>query len=136
MASLRGQQKIWDNAVVNPASAPTITSPVVIPGSGAYVSIYIQCDQTSTFAIEVGVNPTGVESGRNAVNASALPDYGLLWFPYTRLDSASDVTIAVTANAPVAVDLSPFGPQYLRLRRTDNGTSGHVTAYATAFGPN
>lgn len=130
MASLRGSTTLWDAATVNPADSSTLKSGIAVPGPGTSVVIYIDSDQGATFDIEVAVNPTGTEAGRNAVDDSD-PDGGLTWFKY---DGGTGLT--VTGGTPVAFDLSPFGPQLFRLVRTDSGTSATVTAYSTAIGVN
>jgi hypothetical protein len=133
MAQLRGQTVLWNAATVNPGSTPSLYSAVGYVGPGPYVAIYITANQSGTYAIQAGVNATGVEAGRNAWNGASLPDGGLLWFPYTRPDG-NETAISVVANTPVCIDLSPFAPQIVRLLRTDGGTSATVSAYMSVFG--
>lgn len=135
MASLRGSQVIWNAASVNPSDTTTIYSKAAVVGPGPWVTLYLTADQAGTFVVQAGVNPTGIEAGRNAYNDGSLPDGGMIWFDV--LDKESNaVKFTITGGQHLAIDLSPFGPQMLRLKRTDGGTTATVTAYVTAFGQN
>lgn len=131
MASLRGFNALWQSTHVDPNDDTTITSALAVIGQDPYVTIYICSDEDATFDVEAGLNPTGVEAGRNAIDDSDSPDGGLKWFKYT-----GSTALAVSGGSRAAFDLSPFGPQYVRIVRTDNGSAGNVTAAVTSYGPN
>lgn len=138
MANLRGYDVLWDAASVDPGDDTTITSRIGLVGPGPWVAIYITSDQDAVFALQAGVNPTGISSGRNAYNDADPPDGGMLWFNYDPADENTlDLSaIAVASGTSIAIDLSPFAPALLRLVRTDSGTAATISAWMTSFGQN
>ncbi len=137
MASLRGGQVLW---ALGTSVADVAVSPLVNVGASPYVCVYVSNAHASidtTFKIEVSGNaqPT---PGRNAVADTA--DGGLVWYDYMNVKSDGTFTVAtftvVHAN-DFAFDLSPFAPEFMRLKRTDSGGANtSITAFVTAFGPN
>lgn len=129
MAQLRGGQTLWTDATVSAGDK----SPLVEVGPGPYVALYIEnlSAVNMTFTVEAA-GTADPQAGRNALDGTA--DGGLVWGTYVK--NGSTVTITVNANSSGVLDLSPFGPPFVRLHRTDVNAAGAVTAYATSFGPN
>jgi hypothetical protein len=74
-------------------------------------------------------------AGRNALDNTA--DGGLLWYDYIPAGEVAVLSLAVGAGKDVALDLSPFAPELMRLVRTDaGGAAAGVSAFVTSFGPN
>lgn len=129
MASLRGGQQLWSAAVVNAGDK----SPLVEVGPGPYVALYIQNSGAvnATFTIEAAATASP-KAGRNALDGTA--DGGLNWGSYLKDNAA--ITITVNAGSSAVLDLSPFGPPFVRLHRTDGLGATTITALASSFGPN
>lgn len=129
MASLRGGQQLWSGAAVTTGEV----SPLVEVGPGPYVAFYIENTGgvNATFTVEAAASPS-TEPGRNALDGTT--DGGLWWGSYVK--NGSVVTITVNAGSSGVLDLSPFGPQFVRIKRTDAGASTTISAIATSFGPN
>lgn len=103
-----------------------------ISGNGAVgqqsnVALFIKSDKACTFKIQV--SGTTLSAGRNAdVSTNE-------WFDWHRAADADGVeTITLTAGQAIAVDLSPFAPQYFRLVCTSmtGGPSTATEAFAVA----
>lgn len=130
MAELRGGQYLWNAQSISSGAK----SPLASIGAGPYVTIYIKNPDAAidaTFAVEVSATASP-KAGRNALDSTA--DGGLDWFPL-QTDDGHVVSIAVTHGTNVAVDLSPFGPQFIRLRRTDANGAITCTALVSSYGP-
>ena len=127
MASLRGGTKVWNGDTVNQNN----TSKFAVIGPGPYVAIYIESSVTGTFQIQVATSDAP-EPGLNALGANGVnQDGGLVWHDYSGADA-----LAVTGNVPIAFDLAPFSPQFVRIKRTDSGAASTITAWVSCFGPN
>jgi hypothetical protein len=124
MASLRGATALWNAVVVNSNDASSFAT----PGPGPFVAVYFQTDKDATFKIQASAT-VSVSPGLNASDTSE-PDGDLIWCDY---DGAT--SIAVTANTPLCFDLSPFGPQFIRIVCV-TGTNVTTTALVSSFGPN
>lgn len=131
MANLRGGQKIWDGDTV----ASGDVSKFAIPGPGPYVAIYFKNEDATvtgvTFLIEVAVSDS-ISAGRNALDPDD-PDGGLDWFQYDRF-GVNPIENQISPGEGLAVDLSPFAPQFIRLRRSDTGDPAVLSAWISSFG--
>lgn len=125
MAFLRGGTKIWNAATV----AQNNTSEIAYIGPGPWVVVYI--NSSGAASIDVQVAPSdAIEAGLNALTSTAVnQDGGLVWHGLN-----GHTGIAVAANTPIAIDLSPFGAQFIRLKRTDATGTPTITAWVSAFG--
>ena len=130
MASLKGGDYFWNAHVL----ANGDKSVLLEPGPGPWVTIYINNSgaASATFAVEVSAVTTP-EPGRNALDGT--PDGGLIWYPYANKEATTPLSLVVASTAQIAVDLSPFGPQFIRLHCTAT-TGTTVTAMLSSFGPN
>lgn len=129
MAQLRGGQALWTSQTVNAGDK----SPLVEVGTGPYVSFFIENQGAVSVTLTVEAAATADPSaGRNALDGTA--DGGLFWGAYVKNGTA--ITITVTAGSSGVIDLSPFGPQFVRLHRTDANGACELTAIASSFGPN
>lgn len=130
MASLRGGQKVWESTVVSAAEV----SPIALIGPGPYVAVYVSNKDVAVDAVVVTVQVAvsdSVKAGRNAI--STADDGGLEWFNYTTKDGHA-VTLTVAHGVTAMVDLSPFAPAFIRLKRTDAGADAVLSAWVSAFG--
>lgn len=129
MASLRGGQQLWNGATVNQNDK----SANALIGPGPYVTLYITNTgaNAATFDVEVSATASS-KGGRNALDSTA--DGGLTWFPYNGASGASSIT--VPAGKSLAIDLAPFSPPFVRLKRTDANGATTITALVSAFGAN
>lgn len=130
MASLRGGQYLWNNAAV----VLNGVSNLAAPGPGPYLTLYVESDTNVTLTLQVATNPNP-SAGFNAIG----DDVGssLVWCNYYSKNAPTTaVTIVVTAGTPIALDLSPFGPEFLRLEATTLTGTAHITAMCSSFGPN
>lgn len=132
MASLKGGTSLWSGTTL--ASGDKSAKAAI--GPGPWVAVYIK--NTSNVALTFKIQVAGVANpvaGKNALDGTA--DGGLDWFDYIPAGETSVLSIAVAATTDIAVDLSPFAPELMRLERTDNnGSANAVTAFVTSFGPN
>lgn len=132
MASLKGGTTLWSAATLG-AAAKSENAAI---GPGPWVAVYI--GNTSAIALTFKVQVAGVANpmaGRNALDNTA--DGGLTWYDYIPAGETAVLSIAVAGSADIAVDLSPFAPELMRLVRTDaGGSAASVTAFVTSFGPN
>lgn len=126
MANARGFTSLWENENVDQDDF----SPWAVVGQDPYVTIYICTDVDATFDIEAGLNFTGIEAGLNAIDSSD-PSGGLSWHKYE-----GATALEVVSGVKACYDLSPFGPQFIRLIRTDSGSTANVRAGVTNYGPN
>jgi hypothetical protein len=124
MAQLRGGTQLWSSVSL----AGTGVSPLAVIGSDPYVVVYLSNEGaiSTTYNVEVAAtaNP---DAGRNALDGTA--SGGLTWYTLT-----NHTGLVVAAGIKMAFDLSPFGPQFLRLVRTDGGAANAVTAFVTSVG--
>ncbi len=131
MAGLRGATSLWNAASV----AQNAVSASAYIGSGPYVVVYI--NNASGFNATFGLQVTALAKdnpGLNEINAG-LSDGGLTWYDF--VDSAGTaVTLTVNNGVLKAFDLSPFGPELVRLKRTDANGTGTISAILSCFGPN
>jgi hypothetical protein len=136
MASLQGGTTLWSAATLGNGSGDTVVSANANIGPGPWVCVYIK--NTSAVALTFKVEVAGVAhpyAGRNALDDTA--DGGLDWYNYIPAGETSILSIAVAATSKVAIDLSPFSPELMRLVRTDtNGSAVTVSAFVTSFGAN
>lgn len=132
MASLKGGDSFWNAHTL----AVGDKSKLLEPGPGPYVSIYIALTggTSAVFAVEVSA-VASPEPGLNAIDGTQA-DGGLVWYPYANKQNTTPLSLTVNTGTPLAVDLSPFGPQFIRLHCTAETGSPSVTALLTAFGPN
>lgn len=125
MSSLRGGTKIWNAA----SPVQNNTSKIAYIGPGPWVVVYISSNLAATIDIQVAPSDS-IEAGLNALSSTAVnQDGGLNWFGLN-----GHTGIAVAANTPIAIDLSPFGAQFIRLKRTDATGAPVITAWVSAFG--
>lgn len=125
MANLRGGTKVWNAA----SPAQNNTSKIAYIGPGPWVVVYLESTLAATLDIQVAPSDS-VEAGLNALSSSAVnQDGGLTWFGLN-----GHTGIVLTANTPIAIDLSPFGAQFVRLKRTDATGAPVITAWVSAFG--
>lgn len=131
MAILRGGQQVWNGTV----SAGGVSA-LAISGPGPYVAVYISNTggTTATVTVQAAVS-TGPEAGRNALSGAA--DGGLVWYDYfDKTADAAAISVAVAAGATRMIDLSPFAPQFVRLKRTDAGADTTLLGFISSFGAN
>lgn len=133
MASLRGGTKLWD-AVTGATVAQNAVSAPAYVGAAPFVVIYIKgvgSAVASTFKLQVADDPART-AGLNLLNpVVGAPNWGVDWYDYT---GGPTLTVGVGAN--VAFELSPFGPQILRIVRTDANGTDNFEAFVTSYGPN
>ena len=136
MAQLRGGFQFWSagDSVANAAA-----SPLCEVGPSPWVAVYLANEHASidtVFKVQVA-GTASPEAGRNALTDD--DDGGLTWFDYQVVKSDGTfavLTFTLTHGLELAYDLSPFGPQFIRLLRTDsNGANTAIEAFLTAFGP-
>ena len=136
MASLQGGQTLWSAATLANGSADTVVSANANIGPGPWVCVYIK--NTSAIALTFKIEVAGVAqpyAGRNALDSTA--SGGLDWYDYIPAGETSVLSLAVAATKNIAIDLSPFSPELMRLVRTDtNGSAATVSAFVTSFGAN
>lgn len=128
MARDRGNSILWDaNATVDVDTAPHATSPSGYVGAASNVAILVKVNKNCTFKIQVASNRKP-GAGNNLDNAD--------WYDYHRgADADGAETIVATSATPIAVDLSPFAPQFVRLVATAVATGpATVTALVTTSG--
>lgn len=112
----------------------------VVIGKGVNVSLFVKTSGAATFVVEAA-NPSGPQPAGNVVppsDGTAETD----WYDYTadmplEYDSDHGVStpLVFSGAGSVCIELSPFTPAYLRLRRSDtNQTDLTVSAYVTAAG--
>ena len=132
MASLKGGTTLWTNKTLGAAEK----SANAAIGPGPWVCVYIK--NTSAIALTFKIQVAGVANpmaGRNALDNTT--DGGLDWFDYIPAGETSVLSLACAGTTDVALDLSPFSPELMRLVRTDaGGSAASVTAFITCFGPN
>lgn len=130
MSSLRGSQYLWN-------AAPVVlngVSNLAIPGPGPYLSLYVTSDTACTLTVQAAVSASP-EPGRNALTSAA--DGGLTWYDYfTKDDPSTATTVVLTANQAHCLDLSPYGPEFVRLKATTLTGTATITALVSSFGPN
>jgi len=133
MGSLRGGTKLWD-ATTGAAVAQNAASAPAYVGTAPFVVLYIKgagSGVASTFKIQVA-DDVGRTAGLNLLDSVVgAPDYGLTWYDYV---GGPTLTLGVGGNQ--AFELSPFGPQILRLVRTDANGTDNFEAFITSYGPN
>lgn len=130
MASLRGSAVIWSNFAVTGTGAGTDLSPEVNIGSGVNVVLFITntTSTSGTFQLQVSMPA----SGQTGAGLNIAPN---VWYPYATKDAPSTImNIVVAGSTSVAIDLSPFSPEYLRLASTLGSTT--VSAYVASIGVN
>lgn len=120
MASLRGQTVLLNAANLSGGTA----TPWAYVGAATEVSLLIDAGAaTTTFTIEVAAG-TGA-AGMNSV----LTDADFYTLQYRNGSATSTISVS---GSPVALDLSPFGAQYIRVRPAGSITAGTVTVDAVA----
>src|SRR6476659_10040572 len=128
MARIRGAATLW-NAVttVDVDTAPHATSAAAAIGAEPNVALFITANKVCTFKIQVATNLTP-GAGNNLDNAN--------WYDWHRSADADGVeTITTAATGGMAVDLSPFAPQFVRLVATAVASGpATVSAYVTSSG--
>jgi len=131
MANLRGGQQLWNGNV----SASGV-SPLAIVGAGPYVAVYIQNTGSIAATITVQASATAKpDAGRNALDGTT--DGGLVWFDYfDKTADAAAIQVTVAAGQSRMLDLSPYAPQFIRLKRTDALADTTLVAIVSAFGAN
>lgn len=132
MASLKGGTSLWSAATLGSAAKSAIAA----IGPGPWVAVYVK--NTSAVALTFKVQVAGVPNpvaGKNAIDNTV--DGGLDWFDYIPAGETAVLSLAVAGTTDIAIDLSPFSPELMRLVRTDaGGSAASVTAFVTSFGPN
>lgn len=130
MASLKGGDYLFNGSIANNA-----VSTLVNIGPGPWVALYITNTSaiTPTFKIQVATTASP-QAGRNALSSAA--DGGLTWFDYIPQGLSATPAISVAQNAAICYELSPFGPNFIRLLRTDALGAANVVAMVSSFGPN
>lgn len=126
MASLRGSTSLWDALSV----ATNDVSDWAYIGSGTAVTVFIENSgsNAATFTVQVS-GDVSVSAGLNDIDSS-LADGGLTWYDYQGV-----VAESVASGAKAAFDLTPFGPQILRLKcAADGGGANTVTAFVVCNG--
>lgn len=124
MPRMRADEKLWKAG--ESVNAAGLSHPGNV-GQQVNVALFVTSDKASTFKIQVAGTTT--IAGRNADLANAE------WFDWHRSADADGVeTITLTAGQFIAVDLSPFAPQYFRLvcLSMTGGPSTATEAYAVA----
>jgi hypothetical protein len=133
MASLRGGTTLW-SAVTGATVAQNAVSAPAYVGAAPFVVVYIKgagSAVASTFKLQVADDPSRT-AGLNLLDSEVgAPGWGVDWYDYT-----GGPTLAVGIGANVAFELSPFGPQILRLVRTDANGTDNFEAFVTSYGPN
>lgn len=122
MASLRGNSTLLDGDL----AADTASSWAYV-GSATDVTLFIDdAGASATWLIEIAIG--NGEPGLNGVDF-ADPD-GLPWAVLS--DRTGGASTVVTTGTPVAVNLSPFASQYIRVRPDGDITGGLVTINCVA----
>ena len=137
MAGLRGSKQLWGTgqtgAIVSSFGTTGATGDIsdrATVGAQQNVCIYVGNTGGTAATFNVEVATSGVSApGENALNDIG-PDEGMIWFKYDR-----GTGITAPTGTFKAVDLSPFGPQYLRLRRTDSNGATSIVAFVTSEAP-
>lgn len=130
MASLKGGDYLFNGSVANNAASALFNV-----GPGPWVSIYITNTSaiTPTFKIQAAT-VASPHAGRNALDGTA--SGGLTWFDWIPPGASATPSISVAQNAALCYDLSPFGPPFVRLLRTDALGAANIVAMVSCFGPN
>ena len=131
MPEMRASQILWDGVSITQNSVSNAGE----IGPMSTVAVMIEASGACTLQIQASAYK-GLSSGRNGIDGS------LPWFEYVRaialeIDNGVDAgfsTIVIGGAGNYAVDVSPFAPQFIRLKRTDNGAAATVTAYTVAVG--
>jgi len=123
MASLRGYTKLWDGGTVGADDLSAVAYLI-----GPWVTIFVDNAGTNVHVFRVQVAPS-TAAGLNEVDANTV------WYDYQEKDLSASGEVSVASGENKAIDLSPFGPQLLRLLCV-SGTDNEVTAVVTSFGPN
>ena len=127
MAGLRGSKQLWGTAAAGATVAAAGTSAYAVIGAQNNVVVYIANSGgvDATFTVQVSSGAPGNAPGQNALTNDA--DGGIDWYDYT---GAEDISVPAGSN--VAFDLSPFGPQFIRLLRSDAAGNTTVSAFVTS----
>lgn len=105
MATLRNQQNLWSNVAVGAGGV----SPAVGIGPRTNVALFVIAGGITTITIECSPGLDQV-AGKN--NFPDDDQFYSLW----KDDGSGAYSIVLAANVGVCIDLSPFAPQYIRLK--------------------
>jgi len=130
MAHQRGVSSLWKSTdAASPAGGSTIAS----PGSLSNVAVFIQniAGGALTFKVQAA-SPAGRTAGRNELTSAA--DGGQIWHDMMKSDGSGPLVLTSATNTNVCYDLSPYGPELLRLVSVEGFTAGKVVAGVTFSG--